>query len=277
MRRCLFLVVWIATFACEAQLFELDRGYSGRAALCAEVSCDSPPRCADGGSDCLACSCCPCAEGETACDPEQASGRWQCRQGCFVDDPCSAFEVCSDVSGTARCELGPVDCGRIHPYELMEICGQTEPLCAECGGCLTCADIGVGGAFCDLFRPSGDPTTLLSCTSAQGCIEPRSCNAGAECLMGVETGITACSDETTCQEIGCTGFPICGSGPEACGPCGCCTIRDGMPDACGGATVGEGDARFLFNDAELCYDELPCAPGEVCAYDQFDQPICGGG
>ena len=48
MIRTVLAVALVATCACEAQLFELDAGYSGRA-LCVDVRFDLPPRCPDGG------------------------------------------------------------------------------------------------------------------------------------------------------------------------------------------------------------------------------------
>lgn len=274
MRRTV-VVATALSCACAPDLIEMDPAFESRSALCAEFDCDAgPPRCSDGGSACLTCLCCPCTTGASHCDPERAGVRWTCQSGCFVDDPCpTAYESCQESGGSAACVLGPVDCERIQPYELIAICGETEALCAECG-CLDCSDIGAGTGFCDDFRPSSDFNSVLDCTSSAGCVERTTCNDGAHCLQGLESGLAGCSDVTTCGEVGCTGFPICGEPTSVCGECGCCRVDAGYPNMCGLATSGIGHARLIFNDTELCYDEFACPADAFCAYDINDQPFC---
>jgi hypothetical protein len=190
-----------------------------------------------------------------------------------VDDPCpTAYETCEVVGDTASCVLGTVDCERVHPYELIAVCGETESLCAQCG-CMDCSDLGVTD-FCDDFRPSSDGNSVLSCPTAIGCVQRSLCSDGAHCRQGIETVIAGCSDEVTCTEVGCTGLPVCGQSADVCGDCGCCRVEASYPNMCGSATSGNGHARFLLNGSELCYDEVPCATDEVCAHDFNDQPVC---
>jgi hypothetical protein len=265
MSRCLLGLCAACVTACEPDLIEMDPAFQSRSALCADVDCTAgPPRCTDGGSSCLTCLCCPCTAGESRCDPARSSVRWQCQSGCFVDDPCpTAYETCDATSGTATCVVGTIDCERVHPYELIAICGENEALCAQCG-CIDCSDIGPDTGFCDDFRPSSDFNSVLACSTTSGCVERTPCTDGAHCLQGLETGIAGCSDEITCTEVGCTGLPVCDEPASVCGDCGCCRADAGYPNTCGLSTSGAGHSRFLFDDSELCYDEVACPIDDDC-------------
>ena len=106
-------------------------------------------------------------------------------------------------------------------------------------------------------------------------MQSQTCSAGAECVMGLETGMTGCSDEVNCLDVGCTGFPVCGHGTEVCDPCGCCDVRGGgMVDACGNSIDVDGHSRFVFDDTNLCFEVEPCEDGELCGYDEYDRATC---
>lgn len=276
MRACLTLLAAIG-LACDADVIEMDSAFESRAALCADFECDSAPRCADGSNTCLACLCCPCTQSETRCDPDHPSVRWQCIDGCFIDDPCpTAYQTCSLTDGIAICEAGAVDCERLAPYELIHICGVTDSLCAQCA-CYDCSDIGgTGVSFCDNFRPAGDINAVLSCEANDGCLLSQPCGS-ARCIEGFDwPPIAGCNDQITCAEVGCTGLPLCSQSSGTCGECGCCTVS-GVNSSNTCALASDGSARHvrLLYDSELiCFHEQPCAADEFCAFDITEQPFC---
>ena len=214
------LVAAALVAACREVPLELDPSFDGRRELCEGIGCDALPRCTDGGTDCAACLCCPCEEGSSACDPTRTSVRWLCQAGCFVDNPCGVDETCMVRPVSAVCVPGGVDCSRLDLMGGPVICGETEALCAECGTCIDCADTGGRDACAGLARIEG---SVLHCAGAEGCMARVECAPEAPCVLGVETGLAACSDAVDCEQVGCTGYPGCGL-PAACGPFGCFAI-----------------------------------------------------
>ena len=81
----------------------------------------------------------------------------------------------------------------------MLVCGENESICEACG-CYTCVDP-EWEVYCD-FRPDAGPG-LLVCTE-DGCFDKQPCEDGAYCESGWNSGMSACSDELSCDDIGCT-------------------------------------------------------------------------
>ncbi len=262
---------WLAT-ACSAMPVELDPQFKKSELACDGVACTDLPRCADGGTHCQACSCCACAEGTTLCDPTTWNHRWVCRDGCFVDEPCPIGAGCFVTTAQgAICDGTQFECARIHPYDLILVCDQTEALCAACGPCLSCTDLGET-SVCD-FRPSGDANTLLSCDVGASCVTASPCATGTECLYGYATGVSICGTLNNCDSVGCTGFPVCDQPESLCGTCGCCAISLAPDGACGLTPDGL-DARYQLNAERTCYEAYPCNNGSLCTYDSYDRPVC---
>ena len=270
-RRALVVVALVAGAACKEVVIELDPLYQNRNELCADTSCATLPRCADGGSSCLACSCCACPEGGTLCDPDHYNVVWRCQS---VDEPCDTGSSCQATTDGVACLNGTIDCSQVNPYDLVLICGQTEALCAQCGSCLTCDSMG-GSQTCDDFRPSGSADNLLVCDGTSTCMQLTPCPTTEHCLAGAESGVTGCSGSVTCRDVGCTGFAVCGQPASVCGDCGCCDVSvTHPPDTCGAKSDNTGSARYVFNTTSLCYDEIDCSEREICAFDSYDRPIC---
>jgi hypothetical protein len=273
-RLTLVVLTFASAAACKEVTVELDPRHKDLSELCAGMSCAELPRCADGGGACLACSCCPCTEGEALCDPDHWNVLWRCQGGCYIDEPCTPGTSCQTAAEGAICEAGTIDCGRVDPYDLLLVCGRTEELCAQCGDCLDCDSVGQS-QICDDFRPSGSAQNLLVCDGVTTCMQLQPCPTSEHCLFGMETGLTACSGSVTCRDVGCTGYPICGEPASVCGDCGCCDVSATRPaDTCGSMLDGSGSARYIFNGVSSCYDAVPCSDQEICAFDSYDRPIC---
>lgn len=165
------------------------------------------------------------------------------------------------------CGDGVIDCSDVDPSELVLICGVTEKLCEQCGPCLLCDD---REAVCD-FRPSGDDTVLLACAGdPTGCFERVSCDGDELCIDGAFA--SACESEVSCAEVGCTGFALCEEDPPVCGPCGCCVPHERA--FCGFDPLGAGEAVWLRERGEDCYDVIPCGPTETCVWSGYGVPTC---
>lgn len=179
-------MLFLVTTACSPTRVELARNSTSEPLCEAELAiCDSEPRCADGSSNCEACQCCACEEGEVRCDPEYPVLRWRCVDGCFVNDRCNFDEVCSDNgNGTADCVPTEIDCDRLTDFTNFRFC-EAVSLCEICGGCQDCT--GVDLCF--------DEKKLLICVDVPGlgrCFEPRNCED--TCVEDIGPSGAGCSD-----------------------------------------------------------------------------------